>query len=61
MRLRLILLAAALTACESYTDATSPCFGSDGKPAVTRANTDSLTFAADPLKDCDFEDIGRPQ
>ena len=59
MRLILILLAAILSACERYTDATSPCFGRDGAPAVSQANTEVLSFAAQGTKDCDFEAIGR--
>ncbi|MGZ2260099.1 hypothetical protein [Roseobacter sp. A03A-229] len=59
MRLILILLAAILSACERYTDATSPCFGRDDAPAMSRANTEVLSFAAQGTKDCDFEAIGR--
>ena len=59
MRLALIVLATILTACERYTDATSPCFGRDGAPAVSRASTEVLSFAAQGTKDCDFEAIGR--
>ena len=59
MRLALIVLATILTACERYTDATSPCFGRDGAPDVSRANTEVLSFAAQGTEDCDFEEIGR--
>jgi hypothetical protein len=48
-----------LAACERYTDTTSPCFGRDGAPAVSRASTEILSFAAQSTKDCDFEAIGR--
>ncbi|WP_051927678.1 hypothetical protein [Ruegeria halocynthiae] len=57
----LLLLITPLSACEKYTDATSPCFGSDGKPAVTRASSAALPFAASTTKDCSFEDIGAPK
>ena len=59
MRLALICLAAILTACERYTDATSPCFGRDGAPAVSRTSTGIVSFAAPDTKDCDFKGIGR--
>ena len=61
MRLGLICLAILFAACERYTDATSPCFGNDGKPTVSRANLDTLSFATNLSQDCVFEDIGRPQ
>lgn len=62
MRLMIILiLVAALTACERYTEATSPCFGNNGKPVVTRASTGQLSFAASQPADCKFEDIGASQ
>ena len=38
MRSILLLTAlAALSACENYTDQTSPCFGKNGKPIVSRS------------------------
>jgi len=35
-KLFLLTAFAALTACERYTDKSSPCFGRNGKPVVTR-------------------------
>ncbi|MCG7521907.1 hypothetical protein [Ruegeria sp. Ofav3-42] len=57
MQLKPVLLILSLAACEKYTDATSPCFGKDGKPAVTRGSTSYLSFAAFPAKDCSFVEI----
>ena len=54
-----MVLATILTGCERYTDATSPCFGRDGAPDVSRASTEVLSFAAQGIEDCDFEEIGR--
>ncbi|KEJ94498.1 hypothetical protein SAMN05444149_11057 [Pseudosulfitobacter pseudonitzschiae] len=62
-----VLCAAAgvLSACETYTEQTSPCFGRNGAPQVTRS---TLTFstmgapaqeAAEP--DCSFEPLPRPE
>lgn len=61
MRIGLIFLAGLLAACVRYTDATSPCFGNDGKPVVSWTSVDTLSFAANPPHDCVFENIGRPQ
>jgi hypothetical protein len=53
-----------LSACEQYTEKTSPCFGRNGEPVVTRA---TLHFAATaPVsdqsgKDCTFEALPRPE
>jgi hypothetical protein len=63
----LLLMVAAvpmLSACEQYTEKTSPCFGRNGEPVVTRA---TLSFAATaPVsgangKDCTFEALARPE
>ncbi len=59
--MRLILASLLLlAACEKYTDATSPCFGADGEPAVGRSAATPLAFVAtEPApKDCIFEPIG---
>lgn len=59
--MRLILASLVfLAACETYTDATSPCFGAEGEPAVSRSAAPLLAFAAtEPTpKDCNFEPIG---
>ena len=48
-----------LAACEKYTDAISPCFGANGTPAVSRAASTPLAFAAtEPGKDCLFAPVG---
>ncbi|SFE98151.1 hypothetical protein SAMN04488523_11410 [Sulfitobacter brevis] len=53
-----------LSACEQYTEKTSPCFGRNGEPVVTRA---TLSFAAAAIvsdessKDCTFEALPRPE
>ena len=53
-----------LSACEQYTEKTSPCFNRSGDPVVTRA---TLSFAATaPVsaasgKDCIFEALPRPE
>jgi len=63
MRLILVLglfPLSVLAACEAYTDATSPCFGADGEPAVGRSAATPPAFTApEPAsKDCAFEPIG---
>lgn len=61
MRTRHIMTTAilCLAACEKYTDATSPCFGKNDEPVVSRAATSLLAYAeAPPGKDCIFEPIG---
>ena len=60
--MRLILLPTillGLTACERYTDATSPCFGSEGEPLVSRAAGVPLPLEGEPVADddCVFEAI----
>ena len=53
-----------LSACEQYTEKTSPCFGRDGQPVVTRA---TVSFAATEIvsdqsgKDCTFEALPSPE
>lgn len=63
----LLLMVAAvplLSACEQYTEKTSPCFGRNGEPVVTRA---TVSFAATAIisdeigKDCTFEVLPRPE
>lgn len=64
--LHLFMVAAVplLSACEQYTEKTSPCLGRDGEALVTRA---TLSFAATaPVigangKDCTFEALPRPE
>jgi len=53
-----------LSACEQYTEKTSPCFGRNGEPVVARA---TVSFAAtapvsdESGKDCTFEALPRPE
>ena len=53
-----------LSACEQYTEKTSPCLGRNGEPLVTRA---TLSFAAtapvsdESSEDCTFEALPRPE
>ena len=45
--------------CEKYTDATSPCFGKNGEPVVSRAATSLVAFSEEMVaKNCMFEPIG---
>lgn len=54
----LITTVLLLASCEKYTDATSPCFGKNGDPVVSRAATVLLALAEEPTgKDCRFEPI----
>ena len=49
-----------VTACERYTEKTSPCFGKNGEPVVSRNATTPLSFSAkspDLTKDCTFEPV----
>ncbi len=63
----LLLMVAAvplLSACEQYTEKTSPCFDRSDEPVVTRA---TQSFAATAIvsdessKDCTFEALPRPE
>ena len=63
----LVLCAAAslLSACEKYTENTSPCFGRNGAPQVTRAAFSVSTMGA-PVRQatkphCSFEPLPRPE
>lgn len=53
-----------LSACEQYTEKTSPCLGRNGEPLVTRA---TLSFAVTAIvsdesgKDCTFKALPRPE
>jgi hypothetical protein len=56
----LILIAVGLAACARYTDKTSPCFGRDGEPVVSRNAATPLSFSSkseDPARDCLFEPV----
>ena len=66
-KLLLALCAAAglLSACEKYTEKTSPCFGPNSAPQVTRSAFSVLTVGA-PVQettkpDCSFEPLPRPE
>ena len=57
--------ASLLSACEKYTEQTSPCFGRNGEPQVTRAALSFSTMGA-PVQqaakpDCSFETLPRPE
>ena len=60
----MVVVVPLVSACEQYTEKTSPCFGRNGEPVVTRA---TLSFAATaPVsglndKDCTFEVLLRPE
>ena len=53
-----------VTACEQYTEKTSPCFGRNGEPVVARA---AMSFAATAIvgdnasSDCTFEALPRQE
>lgn len=63
-KLFLLTAFAALTACERYTDKSSPCFGRNGKPVVTRNSAPAaLPFAPSVGRnaidqDCEFRPLG---
>ena len=54
-----------LSACEKYTEQTSPCFGRDGEPQVTRAALSFSTMDAPAQQEakpnCSFEPLPRPE
>ena len=63
--LALCAAAGVLSACENYTEKTSPCFGRNGEPQVTRAAFSVSTMGA-PVQlaakpDCSFEPLPRPE
>ena len=61
MRLTALLLTfTGLAACTSYTDKTSPCFGPNGKPVVSRSVATPFSFSATSPKSattCLFEPV----
>lgn len=61
MRVTMLMIALlGLAACERYTEKTSPCFGKNGEPVVSRNATTPLTFSTkspDLTKDCTFEPV----
>jgi hypothetical protein len=63
--LALFAAASLLAACEKYTEKTSPCFGRNGAPQVTRSAFSVSTMGA-PVQetakpDCTFEPVPRPE
>ena len=63
--LALCVAAGLLSACEKYTEKTSPCFGRNGEPQVTRSALSFSTMGA-PVQetakpDCSFEPLPRPE
>ena len=62
LRIHILMISALplLGACSQYTDKTSPCFGRDGAPVVTRAAVTLIapdTVQQDVPKDCMFEPV----
>jgi hypothetical protein len=63
--LALCAAAGLLSACEKYTEKTSPCFGRNSEPQVTRAALSFSTMGA-PVEqaakpDCSFEPLPRQE
>lgn len=62
--LALCAAASLLAACEKYTEKTSPCFGKNGAPQVTRSALSFSTMGAPAQEtakpDCTFERLPRP-
>ena len=63
--LALCAAAGLLSACEKYTEKTSPCFGRNGEPQLTRSALSFSTMGA-PVQqaaksDCSFEPLPRPE
>ena len=63
--LALCAAAVLLSACEKYTEKTSPCFGRNGAPQVTRSALSFSTMVT-PVQetaqpDCTFEPLPRPE
>lgn len=70
----LLIATPLLGACERYTEQTSPCFGRNGEPVVSRAAFSFTAPVVQPAapgsaieatentaaKDCDFEELSRP-
>ena len=63
--LALCAAASLLSACEKYTEKTSPCFGRNGEPQVTRSALSFLTTGAAVQETdkpyCTFEPLPRPE
>ncbi|MAY32295.1 MAG: hypothetical protein CMM86_06775 [Rhodovulum sp.] len=63
--LALCAAASLLAACENYTEKTSPCFGRNGAPQMTRSALSFSTMGAPAhataKPDCSFEPLPRPE
>ncbi len=63
--LALCAAASLLAACEKYTEKTSPCFGRNGAPQVTRSALSFSTMGAPAhataKPDCTFEPLPRSE
>ena len=63
--LALCAAASLLAACEKYTENTSPCFGRNGEPQVTRSALSFSTMGAPAQEtakpDCSFAPLPRPE
>lgn len=63
--LALCVAAGLLSACEKYTEKTSPCFGRNGAPQVIRSALSFSTMGAPAQEtakpDCSFEPLPRPE
>lgn len=60
----LLFATSLLGACERYTEQTSPCFGRNGEPVVSRAAYSPITTPVATVvssKDCFFEELSRPE
>ncbi len=61
----LLVATSLLGACERYTEQTSPCFGRNGEPVVSRATYSPIaapvTQPTASAKNCDFEELPRPE
>ncbi len=61
MRVTLLMITLlGVAACERYTEQTSPCFGKNGEPVVSRNATPHLSFSTkspDIDSDCAFEPV----
>jgi len=56
----LMITLLGVAACERYTEKTSPCFGKNGEPVVSRSATTPLSFSTKSpnlTKDCTFEPV----
>ncbi|MEX0308822.1 MAG: hypothetical protein AB3N17_01110 [Tateyamaria sp.] len=63
--LALCASASLIAACEKYTEKTSPCFGRNGEPQVTRSALSFSTMGgpvhATAKPNCTFEPLPRPE